>query len=408
MLKFFYNDRGHRVRKESFVNGSLAATTYYVRDASGSTLAVYENSTLAELPIYGVSRLGVYYKTGNRNVYQLTDHLGNIRAVITKAGDNAVISSSTDYYPFGMPMPGRQIVGGEQYRYSFQGQEKDPETGKEAFQLRLWDSRIGRWLTTDPYGQFASPYLGMGNNPINSIDPDGGFSWLGALWYKLWNGGSIEKRENDYGYYYVVLDKEYDTKTGLMGVTIAVGKGAIPTREGWIQAATENIQFINDHPYLNVEFTEDRWEALSSHLSMAMPSARFNGLLNATTNSFQRGYKAFNFNVSNATQAQLGALDHALKRHGKELGELVGTTLRWTKKANLQPVLDKFNDAVSIIAKYGKKVGTKHVAFGVKGSGQSNVKTLVNVHEYVHKNKTYYLYTRAKDNRFVSAGLKAR
>jgi len=80
--------------------------------------------------------------------------------------------SATDYYSFGMPMPGRRIVGG--YRYQYQGQEVDPETGKEAFQLRLWDGRIGRWLTTDPYGQHASPYLGMGNNPISRIDPDGG------------------------------------------------------------------------------------------------------------------------------------------------------------------------------------------------------------------------------------------
>jgi hypothetical protein len=30
-------------------------------------------------------------------------------------------------------------------------------------------------LNPDPYGQFFSPYLGMGNNPISSIDPDGGF-----------------------------------------------------------------------------------------------------------------------------------------------------------------------------------------------------------------------------------------
>ena len=71
-------------------------------------------------------------------------------------------------------MPGKQLIGGELYRYSFQGQEKDPETGKEAFQLRLWDGRIGRWLTTDPAGQYASPYLGMGNNPISRVDPDGG------------------------------------------------------------------------------------------------------------------------------------------------------------------------------------------------------------------------------------------
>ena len=43
--------------------------------------------------------------------------------------------------------------------------------------MRLWDSRIGRWLTTDPYRQYHSPYVGMGNDPINGIDPDGGFKW---------------------------------------------------------------------------------------------------------------------------------------------------------------------------------------------------------------------------------------
>jgi len=69
-------------------------------------------------------------------------------------------------------MPNRNVEGN--YRYKFQGQEKDPETGMEAFQLRLWDSRIGRWLSPDPYNQYFSPYLGMGNNPINGIDPDGG------------------------------------------------------------------------------------------------------------------------------------------------------------------------------------------------------------------------------------------
>jgi hypothetical protein len=46
----------------------------------------------------------------------------------------------------------------------------------EAFELRLWDGRLGRWLSVDPYGQYHSPYLGMGNNPVNGIDPDGGWS----------------------------------------------------------------------------------------------------------------------------------------------------------------------------------------------------------------------------------------
>lgn len=69
-------------------------------------------------------------------------------------------------------MPGRNLEG--TYRYKFQGQERDKETGMEAFELRLWDGRIGRWLTTDPAGQYFSPYLGMGNTPINGVDPDGG------------------------------------------------------------------------------------------------------------------------------------------------------------------------------------------------------------------------------------------
>ena len=83
--------------------------------------------------------------------------------------------SYADYYPFGMKMPGK--FGGGNYRYAYQGQEKDDETGFEAFELRQWDGRIGRWMTIDPKRQFASPYVGMGNNPVRKIDPDGG--WAG-------------------------------------------------------------------------------------------------------------------------------------------------------------------------------------------------------------------------------------
>ena len=132
---------------------------------------------LAERPIYGSGRIGVAYSDGNTDanyLYELTDHLGNVRVVFTKSGANTSLEGHTDYYPFGMPMPSRNMVDANNYRYAYQGQEKDPETGKEAFELRLWDSRIGRWLTTDPYGQYSSPYLGMGNNPISRIDPDGG------------------------------------------------------------------------------------------------------------------------------------------------------------------------------------------------------------------------------------------
>ncbi|CAM1361436.1 hypothetical protein TSEDIMI_10006 [Tenacibaculum sediminilitoris] len=75
-----------------------------------------------------------------------------------------------------MPMPNRQIVNGEPYRYGYQGEfaETDEETGKPSFQLRIYDPRINRWLSPDPYGQYDSPYMSMDNHWNMSTDPTGG------------------------------------------------------------------------------------------------------------------------------------------------------------------------------------------------------------------------------------------
>ncbi len=227
LVKFFYNDRGQRVKKESYtINGgtsSLTGKQYYVRDAAGTVMAIYEKIgtqpiVAKENTIYGASRLGVYNRENNHSVYQLTDHLGNVRAVAEWSGSNAVALVATDYYPFGMPMPLRDN-GANSYRYAYQGQEKDPETGKEAFELRLWDSRIGRWLSPDPHGQFHSPYLGMGNNPINGVDPDGG------CWDKDGNrcaDGKIGDTYTDqYGATWIFGDNGWDTNAyDAYGVTI--------------------------------------------------------------------------------------------------------------------------------------------------------------------------------------------
>lgn len=183
LVKFYYNERGQRIKKESFVG--LTSTDYYVLDASGNTMAVYNKVetnpvVLKEQPVYGSGRLGVFYKADNSTAYEIKDHLGNVRAVIKKINDQAPVQQYADYYPFGEQLPGRNSMSN--YRYAFQGQELDSETGMEAFQLRLWDGRLGRWLAPDPYGQYHSPYLGMGNNPISRIDPDGGWDdWIKNL-----------------------------------------------------------------------------------------------------------------------------------------------------------------------------------------------------------------------------------
>lgn len=63
------------------------------------------------------------------------------------------------------------------YGHAYQGvfaQEDAQYSQYNRFRLRTYDKRIGRFLSPDPYNQYFSSYTGMGNNPVNLIDPSGG------------------------------------------------------------------------------------------------------------------------------------------------------------------------------------------------------------------------------------------
>jgi RHS repeat-associated protein len=195
VAKYFYDDKGYRVRKalyDSDNSNLLTSNIWYVRDAAGNLLSLYEQDVTEEMPIteqtevpiYAASRIGQYQPNNNgQKIYELTDHLGTVRAVMKRltqeeelAGEDPVIMVA-DYYPFGMKMPGRQIIS--EYRYGYQGQfaEKDGETSLNSFEYRNYDSRIGRWNSVDNYGQHYSPYLAMRNSPIMYVDADGNVDW---------------------------------------------------------------------------------------------------------------------------------------------------------------------------------------------------------------------------------------
>ena len=84
------------------------------------------------------------------------------------------------YEPFGSLLPGRNYSS-DAYRFGFNGMEKDDEvhgaTGTSYdFGARLYDPRVGRWLSVDPLAMknpYHSPYIGMNDNPILFADPDG-------------------------------------------------------------------------------------------------------------------------------------------------------------------------------------------------------------------------------------------
>ena len=87
----------------------------------------------------------------------------------------------SDYPAFGSPIPTRQWNDpNSKYKYGFNGMEKDDDInvngGSYDFGARIYDSRLGRWLSLDPLMvkyPFLSPYVGLADNPILYIDFDG-------------------------------------------------------------------------------------------------------------------------------------------------------------------------------------------------------------------------------------------
>jgi RHS repeat-associated protein len=125
-----------------------------------------------------------------KQIFELSNHLGNVLATITdkklQVSTNnsstsyfeAEVQSVQDYYAFGMQMPGRKSSGG--YRYGFNGKENDNEVKGEGNQqdygMRIYDGRIGKFLSVDPLFKsfpWYTPYQFAGNTPIQAIDLDG-------------------------------------------------------------------------------------------------------------------------------------------------------------------------------------------------------------------------------------------
>jgi RHS repeat-associated protein len=236
-VNFIYNPFGQRVVKivKPRYNGIVLSQsnwkyTYYSYDANGQVMAVYEckldatnatlnKATLKEQHLYGSQRLGMVNKNtllyqsntaynaisplvqntyGNTN-YELTNHLGNVNAVITDRRFwntntlkfEAGVESINDYYPFGMAMKERQL--NPVYRYGYNGMEVDNEVfgngNSYTTEFRQYDPRLGRWKSLDPLmAQFPwqSPYCAFDNNPVFYTDPLG----LAA------NGGDSTKTAN--------------------------------------------------------------------------------------------------------------------------------------------------------------------------------------------------------------------
>ncbi|TAH22784.1 MAG: hypothetical protein EAZ08_00695 [Cytophagales bacterium] len=196
-IEYKYDGMGHRVVKKTNTK-----TTYYVRDASGNVMAIYEQLNaqtqinLTEQPIYGSSRIGIYHGQGAQRgatemgvrQYELSNHLQNTLITLSDNklsvdgnSDNladfyeARILSATDYYAFGMSMKGRTWQS-EKYRYGFNGKENDSDWEVQDYGFRIYKPELGKFLSVDPLTKSypeLTPYQFASNNPIHNIDLDG-------------------------------------------------------------------------------------------------------------------------------------------------------------------------------------------------------------------------------------------
>ncbi len=199
---------------EAATTGSWSHTLTAGAETSDYELSIRQKSSIFDQPIA---------RHINGKQYEITDHLGNVRAVVSagleynpvgKRVNPRVIATNT-YYPFGMLIS--SLSGNsEGYRYGFnQGSEKVDEitggTGSHyTTYFRELDTRVVMWWTPDPKTKLTpweSPYSSMGGNPISNNDPKGDLSdwWQNNTGKaekiddkKLWDKGEMAKKGYSY------------------------------------------------------------------------------------------------------------------------------------------------------------------------------------------------------------------
>lgn len=78
-------------------------------------------------------------------------------------------------YPFGSVAKGRSFSS-QSYRYGFNGQEKDTESLTQDYGMRIYDPRLGKFLSIDPISKnyaWLSTYQFAANSPLSGIDING-------------------------------------------------------------------------------------------------------------------------------------------------------------------------------------------------------------------------------------------
>ncbi|TKC06372.1 RHS repeat domain-containing protein, partial [Pedobacter frigoris] len=280
---------GEKLQKK-YVNGPVTMITAYNKGIE------YVGRHVDTLQVqYIQTSEGRAWFDGTKFIYEynLTDHLGNVRATID--ADPADVTQRTarlvqenSYYPFGMVMPGADInyTAGNKNNYLYTGKEFQEELGEYDHGARFYDPAVARWSVADPLAeQFygVSAYNYVFNNPMAFTDPTGMApegkedprgEWYRDMWYDPYAGGY---------YAYIHYNNEKEQARGQAEANHAMMAGARNARIQQRQAAYAYM-WANYNP-LNAE----------------LPRARTQNDLNQEKYSSNRGNFGNNANKQNGS-----------------------------------------------------------------------------------------------------------
>lgn len=176
IIRFAYDAGGQRIKYLRYAtNGTTLLDSSRIFVLSNGKITaeyIYKQSTTSWsvdfYNVYGNDLVAQLDAATNTREFLVKDHLGSTRVLLK---DNNTITATYTYYPFGKLAQSTGNAGA--IAENFTGHQLDAESSLLYAGARYYNFDIGRWISTDPMNEYASPYVYVGNNPVNLIDPSG-------------------------------------------------------------------------------------------------------------------------------------------------------------------------------------------------------------------------------------------
>ncbi|MCD4817056.1 MAG: hypothetical protein K8S23_00010 [Candidatus Cloacimonetes bacterium] len=159
-IEWIYSAGGTKLRKTVYESYNLT----YFKDYVGSFVYRKNISEDTKLKFITTSEGRIKTRTDGSffRVYDIKDHLGNVRVSFVDNLGTAAVVQEDHYYPFGMCLAGLSFdEGGNDYKFLYNGKELEDDFKLNWYHYgaRYYDPQLGRWMQVDPADEFNSPYV---------------------------------------------------------------------------------------------------------------------------------------------------------------------------------------------------------------------------------------------------------